>query len=148
MKIKKYILFTVLFSTIVSLWSCSGSDECKQLEIGYVDFYIYPNSTEYQELNVINGWVHLTAPPPSKGIIVYRYSNNSFMAYERTCPHDKNNKHAIVTVDEETGMFAKDTVCNTRYIITDGYPLDGPGVCPLTQYKTSYDGERLRIYSY
>ncbi len=146
-KAKNILLIAVLLITF-GLWGCDPSQECVDVKKAYVDFYIYPNSTEYQELNAINGWVHLTAPNPSKGIIVYRYSHNLFMAYERTCPHDKNNPHAIVSVDEKTGMFAKDTICNTRYIITDGYPLDGPGICPLTQYKTSFDGERLRIYSY
>lgn len=127
--------------------SCGKDNNCKMFAETPVNITIYPNSTEYQELNTVTGWVYLTAPRPSRGIIVYRSSLNQFKAYERTCPHDPQEPGAILQVDKETVLFAYDTVCNSRFILTNGTPFDGPSKCPMREYRTSYDGNRLRIYN-
>lgn len=147
MKVRKFFVLiaaTALFANFFT--GCSDKEQCKRIQTGPLDITIYPNATEYQELNVVNGYVHLTGRPPGKGIIVYRFSQDVFKAYERSCPHAPNDAEAIVTVDEESGMFAYDSICQTRFLLTDGYPFDGPTPCPLTEYRTSYDGSRLRIY--
>jgi len=145
-KIIKTIVITFGIIAFLIPYSCEDTKKCPRIETGPVDITIFPNSTEYQELNVIGGWVHLTSRPPSKGIIVYRSSQDEFMAYERSCPYHPENPDARVTVDEDFGNIAKDTVCGSLFILTDGYPIDGPASCPLTQYNTSYDGVRLRIF--
>jgi|LZCG01.1.fsa_nt_gb nitrite reductase/ring-hydroxylating ferredoxin subunit len=138
----KFILTAIL---LIFLAGCDENQHCKRIETGPVNIIIYPNSTEYQQLNVPGGWLYLTAYPPSKGILVYRYSNYEFRAYERTCPYDPEDPNAIILADS-SGLFAYDTVCGSRFLLTDGYPIDGPAQCPLTQFYTSYDGNKLRIY--
>lgn len=139
------ILF--LSALIFYATGCGDEKHCKQYSDVPVNITIFPNSTEYQQLNTVNGWLYLTARKPSKGIIIYRSSLNHFQAYERTCPHDPNDPTAILQVDEETELFAYDSVCGSRFILTSGYPLDGPAQCPMIQYRTSYDGNSLRIYN-
>lgn len=149
MKINKIIKAAIIFTGIIAMslqYSCEDTKKCRRIETGPVDITVYPNSTEYQELNAVGGWAHITSRPPSKGIIVYRVSQNEFMAYERACPFHPNNPDARVTVEEDFGNIARDTVCGSRFILTDGYPIEGPASCPLTQYNTSYDGSRLRIF--
>lgn len=143
----QYIKFLILSLSILFSVGCGDEKHCKQYADIPVNISINPNSTEYQELNNVGGWVYLTARKPSKGIIVYRSTLNHFQAYERTCPHDPENPDAILEVDEETVLFAYDSVCGSRFILTDSYPFDGPAQCPMMQYRTSYDGQTLRIYN-
>jgi|AntRauTorcE11898_2_1112593.scaffolds.fasta_scaffold01575_8 nitrite reductase/ring-hydroxylating ferredoxin subunit len=145
-KARKIITIPALLLTLLLWQGCSDYQQCKRIETGPVDITIYPNSTEFQDLNVVNGYVHLTSRPPSKGIIVYRYSQDQFKAYERSCPHAPDNPDAVVTVEEDNGMVATDSVCGTRFLLIDGSPFEGPESCPLTEYRTDYDGFRLRIY--
>lgn len=148
MKLRKISaqIFVLLVVGVFTLNSCDKNQQCRRIETGPVDITIYPNSTEYQDLSVVNGWLYLTGRAPSMGIIVFRNSQNSFKAYERTSPANPNNPDARLVVDEETEMFAYDSISDTRYLLTDGYPFGGNESCPLTEYYTSYDGFKLRIF--
>ena len=138
-----------IFSSLLILLtiSCDKENQCTILADVPVNITIYPNSTEYQELNTVNGWLYLTARKPSKGIIVFRAGPDRFKAYERTCPHGPENPDARLQVDEETALIAYDTVCGSRFVLTTGQPFDGPAQCPMKEYKTSYNGNELRIYN-
>ena len=71
--------------------SCDKDSENPNTPSVYINIKINPNSTMYQELNTVSGWMYLTATTPSRGIIVYRYSMNEFIAYERTPPNEPDN---------------------------------------------------------
>ena len=49
---------------------------------------LYEN--QYYELRFISGWAYLTPPleSTSRGILVYRYSDNEFFAYDRMPPNE------------------------------------------------------------
>jgi nitrite reductase/ring-hydroxylating ferredoxin subunit len=100
----------------------------------------------YSELNIVGGWVYLTAEQPSRGIIVYRFSMDEFRAYERTCPYDPDHAAARVEV-EATDVTAVDSLCGSKFLLTDGQPFKGPATLPLKQYQTYYDGNTLHIYN-
>lgn len=109
-----------------------------------IDFVIYPNTLEYQELNVVGGWMYLTAPLPSYGIIVYKKSYDEFIAYDRkplinneSCPNNRLDVDLPFVVDECNDM---------RYNILDGFNLNGDGT-HLYWYQTEFDGTALRIYN-
>lgn len=144
---KRFLLITLVFAGIF-VSSCGDQKNCARIETGFVNISIYPDGTEYQNLNTVGGWEYITAEDPSMGILVYRTSLYEFKAYERTSPYDQDNPDARIYVDEETEMLAIDSVNDCRYLLLDGYPFDGPGSCPLTEYSTSYNGLTLRIYYY
>ena len=74
-------IFAILM--VIFVISCNKKPE-NQIDINVdIDFTIYPNSIQYQELNVVGGWMYLTSPLPSYGIIVYKMSIDEFMAYDR-----------------------------------------------------------------
>ncbi|MEA3504391.1 MAG: hypothetical protein U9R32_04255, partial [Bacteroidota bacterium] len=95
MKVKK---LNILLITLLLLTSCVKEESYKDIPYANINVTIYPDNTEYIELNTIGGWVYLTAPSPSKGIIVYRISSTHFKAYERTCTFDPNDPNARVVV--------------------------------------------------
>ncbi|MCK9616949.1 MAG: hypothetical protein M0R21_03850 [Lentimicrobiaceae bacterium] len=138
-------LYRILFLLVMFLPVAGCDDDYSDVPYAYIDIYINPNSTEYNELNTVNGWVYLKGTSPSRGIIVCRISQDEFMAYERTCPYDADKDNAIVEV--ESPLVAVDSLCGSRYILTDGSRFDGPAKLPLKQYRTNYNGAILHIYN-
>jgi len=129
-------------------------DEGFPIDPGYVNISINPNSTEYIQLNNVGGWVYLYANPPSRGIIVYRMTQDEFKAYDRTPSYKPDScsvyepveKLSKVIVDE-TGIMAIDTCSGSEYILLDGSVVKGPAAYPLFAFRTTYDGETLHIYN-
>jgi len=124
--------------------------------LGYVNISINPNSTIYQELNIVGGWMYLDESdgvyPPSRGLIVYRSSLDQFMAYDRMPPYKAdsccNASKTICTrllVGNEY-PFVVDTCTGARYLILDGSPAGGPGNKYLYTYITEYDGYTQTLY--
>ena len=124
--------------------SCNSKPENPNSPEINLNFVIYPNSIEFQELNAVGGWMYVTAPLPSYGIIVYRYHVDEFRAYERMAPNEPYacpNNRLIVQLP-----YVVDTCLDYKYSILDGSIIEGTGY-PLTQYFTQYDGTALRIYN-
>ncbi len=139
-------LFAVMVMCIFSLWSCKKDKQVDPIPYSYINIVINPNSTQYINLNVVGGWEYLTAPSPSRGIIVYRLSQDEFKAYERTCPYDPLADGAQIEV-ELSGTTAVDSCCMSRFILMDGSPFSGPSTLSMKQYQTTYDGNNLHIFN-
>jgi hypothetical protein len=122
---------------------CSKKSETVN-DIPYVavSFSINPNSTEYINLNTVDGSEYLTGG--YKGILVFRKSVNEFVSFERACPYDWQNTNARILVDT-SGITAYCPVCKSKYILLDGTPFKGPSRYPLKQYQSYFDGTNLII---
>jgi hypothetical protein len=142
-RISFHLLMTVLIVLFV-ITGCSKEEKRNDIPVVAVNFFIYPNSTEYLELNGVGGWVNLTGG--YRGIIVYRKSITEFMAFERACPYDWELIDARVDVDP-SGLTAACPSCQSKFILLDGTPFQGPTHYPLKQYQTQYDGNLLYIFN-
>jgi hypothetical protein len=143
--------------TFIFLHSGCNKDNSDNPPLGYVNITIEPNSTLYQELNVVGGWRYLDETdgvfPPSRGLIVYRSSTDQFMAYDRTPPYkadsccnaNKTNCTKLIVGSEYP--FVVDTCTDSRYLIVDGSPAGGPTNKFLYTYITEYDGYTLYIHN-
>lgn len=111
-----------------------------------INFTINPNSMEYFDLNVVSGWMYVSAREPSRGIIIYRYSEDEFKAYERTPPNDPDACGVAnrLYVDYP---FIYDGCTDYKYNILDGSIVEGGDGYPVIQYYTQYDGTNLRVYN-
>lgn len=131
----------LVFFFLLLAYSCDKDETRDQIPYVYVNFPIYPNTLDYiaegQYAYVTGGY---------KGIIIYRPMRDEFLAYERACPHDPLTEGARVYVDE-SGLIATDTVCGSKFILTDGSPIEGPAGIALKRYRTSYDGHVLMVYN-
>jgi hypothetical protein len=151
----KTIFSAALFSIFTALFliSCNGNDD-PPIDIGYVNFYIYPNSTQYLPLNSVGGYAYVTANEPSRGIIIYRATLDEFKAFERTptykpdscCITEPVLKCTRLIVDE-SALFADDTCSGSRYFLLDGSVVQGPASYPMVQYNTRFDGEVLYVFN-
>jgi nitrite reductase/ring-hydroxylating ferredoxin subunit len=79
-----------------------------------------------------------------KGIIIYKESSSSYIAYERACPYDPLEDCSLIEV-EVSGVTVIDSCCDSRYLMMDGTVFSGPSLMSLKRYNTYYDGQRLNI---
>ncbi len=147
---KKRHLFTIyiVLGLFLLQAGCKKDDNAVEPP-SYVNITINPNSTEYQELNTVGGWTYIDVAKPSLGIIVYRVTQNDFMAYDRLPPYEPDqccNGNVCTTLNVDM-PFVVDTCTNSTYQIIDGSPFDGPSDTPLIRYTTYYDGLTLQIIS-
>ncbi len=122
---------------------------CKREERGgvpltTVDISINVNNPSYVDLAVPGGWLYLTGG--SLGIIVYRRTNEEFVAMDRHCPYQPGDLCRVFVDDTE--VIARDTLCcGSAFLITDGSVNQGPAALPLQRYNTSFNGTILRIFN-
>jgi hypothetical protein len=79
-----------------------------------------------------------------RGVLIYRKSATSYLAYERNCSYHPND--ACATVEAHiTNLFMFDTCCGSSFGFDDGIPTGGPAWRPLRRYRTILDGTDLTI---
>jgi len=137
----KKALLILLVSFLFSA-SCRKSDN--HIPYTPVDITLYITQPSMSPLQAISGWVYITGGV--RGIILYRFSTDEIFAYERNCPYRPYDECARVEVDE-TGIIAVDSCCMSKFLLTDGSPLEGPAGMPLKRYNTYFDGSLLRVYN-
>ena len=148
-------LLIVLILSLVFSIGCHDGDNT--LPLAPIDITLDPNSTLYQELNVIGGWLYLGEEdgvvPPSRGLIVYRLSTEDFVAFERTppfkpdscCNPNGTNCSKLVVVYEDFNIV--DPCTGSKYLLLDGSVLSSPSNMPLGTYYTEYNGDLLYIHN-
>ena len=114
-----------------------------------VNIYIYKNTPEFFSLQVPGGWMYKQGG--NSGIIIYRVAqnenDNDFVAYERNCPFEATtNLNAVVRVRSDN-VTAEDTLCGSRFYLTNGGIVNGPSANPLRNYSVTYDGNVLHIFN-
>lgn len=109
-----------------------------------VDIEININNPGYINLMAVGGSMYLSGG--SRGIVVYRYSQNTFVAFDRHCPYNPNEE-GQVTFDSSSAVILKDNSCGSQFLLTDGSLYSGPATNSLKKYQTFFDGTILRIYN-
>lgn len=107
----------------------------------YVYYKVYPNTLD-SDLSISHSKSFIRVG--YRGLVVYRFAMDQFMAYDRACTFDSENLKSIITVDA-TGVIATCPVCGSQYNLYDGYPIKGPAKNPLLKYQTSWDGNTLVV---
>jgi len=143
MKIPKTIqLFTllVLISVFGLAAGCGKSVEGGVPNVA-VNITIYPSQPEYFDLQIPGGWVYVAGG--YRGLIIYRYSENEFHAYDRACPIHYDQTCGRIDVDSTNNVLATCPCDSAVWSIIDGGPVSAS--LPLREYNTYYDGNRLDI---
>lgn len=152
----KIVIFLISMFPVVFLISCKKNKNDVIPDV-YVDFYINLNDQLFFDLNAIgnhvivnsstNNWGISAAGYENNGIIVYRATLDDFYAYDRTCPHDYavNGLSIKVNVDFTMAICPR---CSTNYALSaGGIAISGPGKYPLKNYKTSFNGQTVRVWN-
>jgi nitrite reductase/ring-hydroxylating ferredoxin subunit len=139
--------FTTCIFLLTAIWgmlfvSCKKDEDT--IPNVSVNIVISTTDPSYNDLNAVGGWIYLTGG--SRGIIIYRYSIDEFMAYDRHCTYEPTESCAVVEVDL-SGIIAEDLCCGSQFLLTDGSVIDGPASVPLKFYQTTFDGNNLYVYN-
>lgn len=133
---KSYLFFIAL--TLLMYSSCNEIDsEIPDVWVG---------------LNIDLGiWNDLTVPGNSVyfpnggfgGVIVYCEIEGSYYAFDAACTNEISTSCRVVN----EGAIGKCPCCESEFIFIGGIVTKGPAAAPLKQYKTSLNGNTLRVYN-
>lgn len=108
-----------------------------------VDVTVYPGDPFYTKIQVIGGWIYKDGVGIN-GIIIYRKTDQDFVAIERTSSQLPNDPKAKVQVMKDNFTLV-DSVSGSQWRIFDGTVTKSPAQWSLRLYGTTYDGNALRI---
>jgi hypothetical protein len=151
---KKLLVFIISLLLLPWFSGCKDPWENPNHPNAIVDFTIYPNSIKEYELNVPGGYKYYTSDPQStsRGIIVFRVTQDSFTVWDRLPPNNPNaccdNNGNCTRLVVEDAFFVVDHCNDITYSILDGTVFEGEGTYRLYPYNYTYDGTSLRITSY
>ena len=137
----------VLMMLLIFATSCRDDDENERVPRIQTDITLNLNLPEYNILLNPGGWIYLTGG--SRGIIVYRVSNDEFAAFDRHCTFNVPEA-CRVFVNEDSGITAKDTLCcGSVFEIITGNVVEGPAQFALQSFRTQFNqnSDVLRIYN-
>lgn len=141
----RYFISFKIIILIVIIYVSGCSKEESQIPNVPVNITLYVSDPEFVDLNAVTGWAYLTGG--SRGILVYRKSNDEFMAYDRHCTYQPENPCGRIEMKPSSSFIAVDSCCGSKFLITDGSVNTSPATQPLKQYQTDFDGTRLLIYN-
>ena len=107
-----------------------------------VNTSLYPNDPLNFKVQALGGWMYLAGG--INGIVLYRKSEQEFVAIERTSSYLPDNAAAKVKVMPDN-FTLQDSISGSCWRIFDGSVTQGPATWGLRLYGTSYDGNVLRI---
>ena len=161
---KRIFKYMILALVPVLFYGCRQIPENPNAPHAYINFTISLSDMNYQELQFVGNYKELTSDPESssRGIIVYRMSQDEFLAYDRLPPNYPNactDSHGNTTRLVVDFPFVIDHCNNAYYNILNGEIIideehdmvpnfvGDEYIFPLIQYHTTYDGSRLTIYN-
>src|SRR5437660_1194815 len=126
------------FLFLLILINCKKTQD--QIPNVAVDFNIYLSEPSYSALNVPGNYIYVNGG--YKGIIIYRETQEIFLAYDRACSYDPSVGAALITVDT-SGLGLTDHHSESKFNILNGSPNGGPATLCLKRYTADYDGVNI-----
>jgi hypothetical protein len=139
-----YMTITKPIAILLLMWIIvSCKEEQQGVPPAFVDLRIYLSDPQNIELTNIGGWKYFSGG--YRGVLVYRKSQNEFMAYDRACPYKVEEPTSLIVVDTTNNIIAVDESCGSKFQLLDGSTLQTPALVPLKQYRTVFDGTMVRV---
>jgi Rieske Fe-S protein len=135
--LKVYIAF-LLFSAPLFLNSCSkgiNPEASTPIPNVSVNLNININSAPYTTLQTVGGVAY--ASGGYRGLLLYRLTSSTIMAYDRTCSYDLSDNNGIV--QSQTNGTAICLECESTYNLYNGNVNTGPSTIGLKSYKVSFN---------
>ena len=108
-----------------------------------VDINLNLTLPEFSDLQTVGNYVFITGGV--KGIIVYHQGFDSYKTYDRNCSFEPSLSCA--RIDSVNSSIAICKCCNSKFLLSDGTPFDGPALLPLKKYQNNLSEDFLYIYN-
>jgi len=143
MPVSKVHLFFITLLFIVINDGCRKKDDL--VPNVAVNFTIFLSDPEFATLQTIGNYVFVTGGV--SGIVIYRYSQDEFTAFDRCCTYKPSDRCAILP-DSTNSLFLNCPCCGSKFSFIYGAVQAGPAERALTLYETSYDGSNsVHVYN-
>jgi hypothetical protein len=123
----------------------SGAESCKEPVgvIPYVEVNVDLNTLlpAYNSLQFPGNWVYVSGG--SRGLIVYRYTLDEFVVFDRHSPYDVGAACQCKVLSD--GYTIEDPCSDSQWYIFDGSIIAGPTTAPLERYNTNWISPVLSI---
>lgn len=136
-------LLTAAFIFFLGLSSCERSNP-SGIPYVPVNYQLTVSNPEFAPLLAVGGWLYIGGG--SRGIIIYRATPDQFMAFDRHCTFQVDDNCRVVVDDTDITAFDSEC-CESKFLLVDGAPIDGPANIGLHQYNTQFDGNILSIFN-
>ncbi|MBA3898793.1 MAG: hypothetical protein H0X62_01060 [Bacteroidetes bacterium] len=138
---QRNILFGILIFILILPSSCRREEH----PVPYVPVQIvlHVSDPQFMPINAIGGSTYYYGG--SRGLVIYRQSQDEFVTFDRHCPFQPENSCGRVMFDTTASFNLVDTCCGSKFLIMDGTVQVGPARTPLRRYHTEYDGVRITI---
>ncbi len=133
--------WSVLALSILLLLSCAKDDGTYIPDV-YVNYTVPINDPSISALNSPGGAVVISGHGVA-GIIIYRRSDNVFMAYDRCSSVNPQNKCAV-TLDNPS-LSATDPCSGAKFSLFDGTPVKAPATKSLKSYQVTANSLYLMV---
>lgn len=144
---KKKIQILLTFFILTFIFQSCEKD--KYMRASYVNFYIYLNQAQYSPLHAVNNAMTIDntvvyngvnyAP---NGVLIYRFSETEFKAYDARCTHNIENADPLKIFDS---YKARCPVCGSEFELLYGSVIKGPAGYSLLEYQTRVEGNTLYV---
>lgn len=135
----------IICCAVALLLACRKKDQqsvqCAYVP-SYVDTTINLNEQAMRQLQT-KGYVFLKGA--YRGVIVHKESDSEYKAFERASTY-KMAESGCQLVADTSNFFLYDPCSQSKFDF-EGNVMQGPAICPLLEFKTSFVGNGyLRIY--
>lgn len=110
--------------------SCSKTDN-----LSNIDFTLDLTSNSFASLKLPGGYII------TQGVIVALSLSNTYLAVAAACPHEG------VNVQFQAAQNQFYCAAHSSYFSSTGSKISGPAQRGLTQFKTTLNGNSLRVYA-
>ena len=140
--LKKIALIFILLFT----FSCSDSNDNPNTILPNfpVNETIFLNNPEFINLQIVGGWAY--AQGGISGLLIYHYSINGYIAFDRAAPHLTPQNCSRMTVENSIKMFC--SCDDSEFNILNGAPLTDGVNYPAKEYRVTVSGNTLHITNY
>jgi hypothetical protein len=132
----------LIIAAAINLIACNRREEHP---VPYVPIQItfHASDPEFMPLSAVGGSIHFWGG--SRGLIIYRKSQDEFNVFDRHCPYEVENSCGIVSIENLGSFTAADSCCGSKFLLIDGSVSKGPAKVSLRGYYSQWDGVRLLI---
>ena len=134
--IGSFFAFTIGITLLCAACTKSSEYTSGNVPSVTVNLTININSSSYATLAPIGGIAYLVNVG-NRGIMLYRLSTSTIMAFDRTCTYDLPDANGIVQAQTNGTAICPD--CNSVYNLYDGSVNAGPTTIGLKTYTTSFN---------
>ncbi len=137
------LLIVVALGLLACLPTLSGcGDEDPSAPVGDTTIQVDTSLAQFSALRTVGGWVALESGDlfglPANGVFILRLAPTVAQVLDRTCTFEQ------CQVDPFVGGTAT-CPCNGSSYSTDGVPVQGPAIFPLTTYPSTIEGDIIEF---